>query len=998
MERTTGYQNLPKEIRAAIFRGEVFYFGIEFYLPSHDDIFSDPSQAVFRFSDTRFTWLDNLYKDRVKDIPELTKFIGKTFNQLGIEMANVERGASSGSSFVFRNLIRGFRVAVRIIFPELEDIEMSRLVWWGRVSNVQDISPTSVKINCSQEIGDFSYDINTKQYGQACPLFFGKGDCLGTETFEQKSLLYQNAFNLFGQGGCNRTEQRCIQLDNRDFYQGQNAVTVSGQFIRDEVTVKKFLFFFKIHKHNRIPVQWSSKNQSTNDNVTIPFVFGRARIELHPFVWADIGTQIIALVGGSIGPIQGFYNITCQNPDLTIVDVTQHLGEFGGVGTQQPDGRFIQSGPNSKLAYLGITYGGSPDADEPEDPPTTTAVMKGAIIPVRNPFTGDFINQWSNNPVWLTRFFLTNFIYTVVKPEWFNEVKNQDTANYCFTVIEDDTDAEIPVISGSSFGGFQDGEFTRFTSTNRYNADVLQTSLESFRAHNELSQSLSLVDDIDTDTVNGGGGGLPDIWWASPIGSPQLGQSRTYLALRYTANGVINDKAKLSDILFSLLLPTFRGFLRFNHYGQIEIDCRKPVNNSYIRLDTPIASTEIPVASTVKFSTTNGYLLIGVGKNTSEIAKVKGLRYVNGSSQCQVTATSSGGLGVTVSPTFVDRLGAPAEIYMDFEGTPSLGEQVSLKFVDPIDGQTAQNELLWDYYCDSETPENVALLFKTRLMASPSFRESWTAEIFPELPKRIVIRCQTGYVQLDRPLINPHFQGEEVLTVVEVYEDGRDEQSIKGTKDNMTDFRLGVRKQETYHGVTGTYISAVQDFRETQIQPRIAWDAAEQERNLNLLDLDLRFVDNYRQAAFLTKSATIDFVDGNLYATWQTGIRAMFHEEGEVVAVRHQTMEGVSYTPFTIENLSYSHSNMETSIEGKLYLSAAFDERVAKEEKFLEASLVPNPDFPTTPPPTLSAGGYSSTGTGDGVGGRRQDIYYETQTYETLPNQQVYSPEGRDKL
>lgn len=996
-----GYHNLPKEIIAELNRGQTFYFGIELFPPGTDEIWASPNMAVFHFSDSKFIWQGIKYKDKVEGIPELSKFIGKTFNRFSVELVNVQRGLESGSNFIFKYLIRGFRVGVRMIFPDL-GIEHSRLIWWGRVMNVEDITEKAVRLNCSQEVGDFSYELATQKYGQACPLWFGKGECLGNETLEQKSSLFQSAFNTFGQGGCNRTEVRCKQFDRageadsqRRLFQGQNIVTVIGQFIREEIVKKKILWFITIKKKNRIPVQWSSKNQSDNDDVNIPLAFGRVRIDLHAFTWADIGTQIIALMGGCKGQIEGFYNITCHNPNLTIAAVTQHLGELGGVGSQQPDGRFVASGHNSKLAYLGITFNGSPPEDEPEEVPAVSAVVKGSLIPVRNRF-GTFTKQWSNNPVWIARALLLNFPFTVVKESWFNEIKNQQTADYCFTVIEDDTDAEIPVISGSSEPDYQEGQFKRFRSTNRYDAHVhrLHNIEQQLIGQSELSNELQVasispeVIPIDIE--------YPDIWWASPIGNSAIGQSRTYLALRYTANGVINDKAKLSDVLFSLVFPTFRGYMRFNHFGQVEIDCRKPADNTFIRANVPLASTVIPVASVVKFISTYGYLLIGVGKNTSEIAKIKGIRYVNGAANAQVSVTTSGTIAIDVDTEFQERDGGPAEIYMDFSGTPSIGERICLKFDELID----QNDLSWDYFVDdaADDLDIVVQMFKTRLMASPAFREHFTADVFGGFPHRIVIRCQTGYIQLDRPTRFTHEQGEEVLRVVEVYEDGRDPEHEAAIADNMKEFIGGLQKQETYHAVEATYISAVQDFRETIIQPRVSWDAAEQERNLNKLSLDLRFVDNYRQAAWLTKSATIDFVDGNLWSKWKTGIRGLYHEEGDVVAVRHQTFEGLSYIPYSIEDISYSHATMETPLVGKLYLSAAFDERVAKEEKFLEASLTTNPNYQATPPPILTAGGYSSTGTGDGGGGIRQNIRYETQRYEVLPSQQVYSPEGRDKL
>lgn len=605
-----------------------------------------------------------------------------------------------------------------------------------------------------------------------------------------------------------------------------------------------------------------------------------------------------------------------------------------------------------------------------------------------------FVRQWSNNPVWITRFLMRNFPYTVVKEAWFDDVKNYHTAQYCFTVVEDDTDAEMPVVSSSDYESYQEEQWQRLRSENRYGT-VFQQAQDFINDYMELMR--------------------PDIWWTSPINQPTVGQSRTYLTNRFTCNGVINDKAKLADVLFSLVLPTFRGFLRFNMLGKIEIDCRKPVRQSFIRADMNAGVDSIPVQNVMSITRGNhvhgnlsgmgadlesqtelselDYVLIGVGKNTSEVARITGVRYVNGNEQTVVAASSSGAMGVVCPTAFIDRQSAPSEITIDFSGTPVAGERIELKFTEP-----SGEVLVWDYYVDQAdiNLDIVVQMFKTRLVASPRFRETWTADVFSGFPHRIVVRCQTGYINIDKKLTHQHLQGEELIRVVEIYEDGRDPVHKDGVKDNMRNFRYNVRKQETYHGVKPVYVSAVQDFRETEILSRIAWDAAEEERNLNLLELDLRFVDNYRQAAWLGKSATIEFVDGNLWASWGTGIRGLFHEEGDVVAVRHQTMEGISWTPFCIQNVAYDDSQQETKLEAKIYFSAAFDDRIAKEEKFLESSLATNEEYQATPPPILNSGGFSTTRTGDGAGDNAQGILYETYRYDTFPQLQKYSPEGRD--
>lgn len=987
-----GYENLPKEMIHEINRGD-FYLGVEFYLPDFDDIFGRPDLALFRLSASRFKWHNLNYRDAIKSIPEMKKSIGKSFNSMTLELTNVERGFNSGSTFVFKQLIKGFRVAVRIMFPTLEDVNMTRLIWWGRVVEAEDLDANGVKINCSQEIGNFSYEVATQKYGASCPLFFGKGECLGNETLEQKSPLFRAAFNAFGQGGCNRTFQRCDQLQNTKFYQGQNQVVVTGKFDRVVKTIVPFLLFFKKVKLTHTPVPYTSKNQSTSDDAYQAWIYGRSRMELRPFTWVDIGTELNALMGACRGKIQGFYNITCHNPSLTLTSITQHLGELGGEGTQQPDPRFPESGYNSRLAYIGASYSGSPPDDEPEEIPITSAIIKGFEILTYDGF-GGFKRAWSHNPVDVARDLITNFPYTVVKPTWFNETINARTFKRCFTVIEDDTDAEIPVITAAEFASYQNDEFQRFRSTSRYDANVLRLNngieapATGLARHNvALSESIENVP-IFADIYSY----PPDINWGSVINAPSVVQSRTYLMYRYTTNLVIREKSKLSDILFSLVLPTFRGFLNFDLFGKVGIDCRRPADNTFIRSNTAVTDAEVPVTNVVNYFATYGYLLIGNGLKTCEVAKIKGIRYVNGNAETVVSCTSTG-VGVTCPTAFIEREFAPAEITVEFNGSCSAGDLITLTFTEP-NGDV----LKWDYACDElDTTEVVAEMFRTRLMASPAFRESWTAEIFSLNKSKIYIRCQTGYIRLDRPLQYAHNIGEEILRVVEIYEDGKDAVHSNGIRDNMKDFVLNSKRQETYHGVKATYISAVRDFVQVEIQPRIAWDAAENERNMNFLELDLRGADSYKQAAGLQKAAAIHYIDGNLPAKFTTGLRGMFHEHGEVIAIRHQTMEGVSYTPFTVEDMSFSAQG-EVTLDVQLYLSAEFDERTAKEEKFLETTLSVNENYNTVPPPIATNGGYSTTRTGDGAGDKHNDIKFETPVYETLPGQQKYSPHGRDLL
>lgn len=1004
------YLDIPDRVKQHIKRGETFYIGVELYSFKTDDIFWHPEDAFFRMSDSNFTYLENEYKARLVGIPELTKFIGKDFNALSLEVGNVKRGSESGSHLVFNYLIRGFRVGVRLIFPDLP-IEESYLIWWGRVDHTEDLDEQSVKIICSQEIGDFAYELADEKYGSGCILHFGVGDCVGYEQIVEKSALYQQALSQFGQGGCNRTFERCNQFSYTDaegnlrdqtrFYQGQRQIAVTDYFYKEEIIKKKFLFFTIGKKIKRTPIQWSSKNQSENDGAAQGRIYGRCKVVGHAITWADIGSQIVALIGFGRGEVEGFYQITSNNEKLTIASVTQHKGELGGIGSQLKPQIFSQSGYNSRIAYLEVKLIGSEESETADELPTISSIVKGEIVDV--PFYDaqgnlNYRREWSHNPVWIIRHILLNsWTYQIIRPEWFDEEYNIVTANRCYEVVEDDTSAEVATVTAQEAESFIQDKWQRYTSAARYNASIYkyQNGVET----NFVSRSASLFGQNAVNLLRPPYIDPADMEWFGFYETPILQNPRTYLAFRHTLNLLVAETETLSDVLWSWSFPSFRGFFTFTHRGKLGLGMRKPIDNCFVRFDSEVVENEIAVTNVRKFVDTRGYLLIGIGKQTCEPAKMKGIRYVNAVANTVTKITTSGSLNVSCPDRFQDRTSAPAELRIELEGAPTIGECLKVSFKD------GEDELLWDYYVDDEDLNVVVQMLKTRLMASPAFREFWTAEVFASHPHTLVIQAQTGYILLEEALKFEHFGGEEILRVVEIYDDYKDvehvnqnENSRPDGKDNIKDFVLNGSGQENFHGAKAVYISAVDDFAEKEIQPRMVWDAIEQERSKKLIDLDLRGVDNYRQAAWLVKSAAIDFIDGNLPCKFVTGVGGTLHSEGECVAIRHQIMEGISYTPFTVEAISYDHSAQATSLGLKLYLSAAFDDRVAKVEKFLDATLTPNENYQVTPPPVLAEGGYSKTRTGDGAGDRENNIKYETYKYENIPHQQLYSPEGRDKL
>lgn len=989
-ETLNAYLEIPEALEIALENNDYQYL-VELYHPDNDDIFHFPQNAMLRYSTHDFIWQGLRYKGKLKEIPNMIKFIGKEFNTLNLTMLNVERGKDSASFLALNEILRGFRVAIRIVFKGA-DIEDTRLVWWGRLDKIAGLKTTDVAFNCSQELGNFSYEVATDKYGQACPLLFGRGNCLGTETLEEKSARFRRALELYGQGGCNRNFLTCKNFggEQERFYEGQNLVNRSGVFERIEYVKKKFLWIFSYKKKNVIPVQWSSDNQESSQDTVVPIAFGRVQLELQPFSWADTGEHLLALLGACKGGkygIEGFHNVQSRDANIPLQSVIQHLGTLGGVGTQTKSSLFFESGYNSNLAYLEARYASQP-ADQADDVPTTTSVIKAIKVPVLNRNTGEMDIQWTHNPVWGTRYFMTSFRYQVINPKWFNDEANQFTADYCYKVVEDDTNADIAVINN---GEFSNNPY-RYRASGRYNEDyhrLYEQPQAQLRENTSLNENLlpEFPTNENGDVIFGSG----DIDWFPASGTGNNLQ-RTFLVFRYTLNLLINDTVSISDLLHSFVFPTFRGFLHFNPFGKIEIQCKRPSPNAYVRTDAPIAK-EIPITNVKKLYNKGGYLIVGVGQPNAEIVEEKGIRYVNGCANTTVSTSSSSNLGVSVDENFDGYSNSASKVKLKFSGNSSAGERIELKFTESED-----DVLVWDYVLmnSNENLEVIAHLFKARLEASPSFNEFWSATIPQNERDAIVITCETGYLKLKEELKYEHFAGEEVLRVVEVYENNKDEDNLDGKKDNIVSLDFN-NNNEVYHAVKGTYISAIDDFRETEVLPRIAWDIVEQERNLNYLELDLRGVDNYRQAGWLIKSNKIDYVDGMLTADLVTNNpKAQLHQENDVVAVRYQTLEGVSYLPFAISSIDVNASDGTCGLMLKLYLSAVYDERVAQEETFQETTLTTNQSPTDIPPATISSGGYSNTRTGDGNADTVQNIKFEPKPYSVLNAR--YHTQGRDTI
>lgn len=955
---------------------------VEIYTRDTEDITSiaAPALAIARWSNTCFDWITDegthSYEAKVLDFPSVKSYLGEEINNAEVVVSNAERGLGSTARFVLNNQIKGCWMVIRLIFPRLRN--QSRVVFWGKCDRPGGINSEEIEITARQELGNFGQEIPFRDYGVQCPLDFARpgGSCLGDQTLQEKSLAYQQAVADYGTGGCNKRFTTCTFLGNTRYFQGQQVVAVSGQFsyVTVEEVVKRVLFWTKRKKVRKIKSDsWSSVNQSEGGE-TIPLAFGRCQLQGQPFTWADRGTQVRALQGFCEGKISAFNFIRSRTEGINIIQTIEHLGDWGGVGTQTPDIMFEgHSGFNSRLAYLEVATDGS-SPTQVDDAPIVTAVIRGLELPVPNVDGQYTMLEWTNNPVHVLRFVLTDKRFGKIPEYRMDDEEGLITAGDCETIVEDRTNDEAIILPSNEFYNYNTG-YRRYRSASRYSA--YKESFDRLGLFNPLQ-------DMEFPEFE-----HPEIRWFNPFQPYTLPPQNVILRQKYTFNGALQEKTELLDFINERILPTFKGFINYSPNGKIQIKNRRKADNGYVRMPTRAGATRVAISNVQPWMRDRrGFIVVGVSLEEAEVREVTTFSYSTACNNMVLTATSTGGISVITSGILSNGSEAhPSMGFITLGGSVSVGNTVEVTL------DSGDNEFKISYSADGiEDLAGFARMLTQHLNCNPQFHNYLTAYILESDPHTINIRCETGYLWLDEPLEFDHQEGEEILRVEHVFENcGELTANTSARFDNIIEgsFQWNDEVSEEYNAVTAKYTSAVDDFHLANLLPRAAWDTIDLEGELNKKELDLTFVDNYWQAAYLTKGEAIDLIDGNINFTFETNILAAQLEFGDVVAVRHDSGDGaLNYVPAWVTSLEFDLNSFKVKIGLKLYLSAAFDLHVAPIDSLLTTTLNAE-DLPEVLPPTIGSSG--------GLGGGTEPVYPRaSHDYYAQFQRAVYSPSGQD--
>ncbi len=943
---------------------------VEIYTRATEDInsASAPGKAIDLFSNTCYTWTNitgsYTYKAKITGFPEVQSYIDGQLNSAEIEFSNVERGENSMSRFVLDNNIKGCWLVIRLLFPDSP--EDSYVAFWGKCARPGEINNSTMVISATQDIGNSAQQIPFRSYQAHCPLEFARagGGCLGDQTLDQKSVSYRTAVALYGTSGCNKTFSTCTLLANTNYFQGQRVVAVSGQFsyVTIEEVVKRVLFWTK---RKKVPTNhsdnWSSVNQSEGNEI-VPVAFGRCQIQGHPISWADIGTQVKSLQGFCEGRISAFTFIRSRTEGINIVSSAEHLGDWGNVGTQTPETLFNGvSGPNSRLAYLEIlTNGSSPT--QVDDAPIVTAVIRGLEVPVPDPTGAYTLSEWSNNPAHITRFVMSDLRFGRIPAYRFDDAVCIDTANDCDSIVEDRTNDEAAVLPANEAVNYGVG-YRRFGSAGRVSA------YKNMYDNGDFGDQPLVADPPEFQE--------PEVTWFNPFEPYTIPRNDVILRQKYTFNGAVTEKGTILDFLFKNLLPTYKGYISYAPNGKIQIKNRRKADNGYLRMAGNPGDARVAVSNIRPWIGNNkGYLLVGVSLEDAEVRGTTGFEYSTACNELPISATSTLEMTASTSGTMSGgSLVTPALGYIDIGGTVSPGASVNVTF------NTGEDVFNVCYIADGvEDNPAFARMLCAFLNAHLQFQSYLTAYILDNNPTRILVRCESGYLLLDQELEFKHDVAEEVMRVQAVFENcGELTANSSARFDNIISdsFKWNTDNTDEVNAITAKYTSAIDDFHLTSLLPRAAWDTIDLEGELKQEELDLTFVDNYWQAAFLAKCEAIERIDGNLFFNFGTDLSAILLELGDVVAVRHDSGDGaLNYVPVWITANKLDLDKFTVMLTAKLYLSAAHDLDVQPIDVLLTTTLN-SALLPDVTPPTIGSNGGVSTSSVPNIVRPSSDTYYK---------------------
>lgn len=726
-------QSFTPEFQAELDKGQlepwVLVDGYEFYDPDYipgPDGF-DPADALECFAGQELTWNGVAYRREVISRGDIVLNVGEKTNSVSINFSNISRYLAT---FAQSQTIEGMLLCIRCIAPAVTND--SKAEFHGRCDKPGDIDKKSFPLTARQDFGNLNQSAPPRKFTADDP----EGRLPSDDLYE--------GFPFFAVPG------------SYAFPSVQPSSGTIGRLLQRRETVRK-------------TEQWSHVTDTPYGS-SVPEVFGRCQMPGIPLAAVDKGIYIGAMWVFANGPIAAIDNVKTQQAGIsdpictfTPTPAAVHLGDAGGTGTNLGNTCQADLGGGLKYSHTAYVdgavvpteYFSNPSLSDPNvlnELPLVTALILGRIVPLPDG-SGDYVLEgWTDNPVHIARFILTHPAFVNIDPGFMEDEINYLTSLHCDEAILDDSESQLIPIATPDL--LQAGTaFTRYRSTGLIRPrSILYNEFGDNSIIPELEDGPYLP--IDSD------GGPDDVF--CPIGQhhdpdtglcvadvPGINATQGLLRVRYNCNFPITEEIRVVDLLYKIVLPAFRGYLKVTGKGKMAICSEMPSSATRLRSATAVGATSIPVSDVTPWKSgpelLQGRIVISGGQIHSENRVVTSTDYSTSGNAITLTATDTGGVTATASGATL----SGGSTSVQASGTVTLSGSADGTVTITIDGVSVAYIL-----SGTDTIETAAAMLTAHINATRRLRQYIIAEW--DGATVITIKCLHGALNVSSAFLKVH--------------------------------------------------------------------------------------------------------------------------------------------------------------------------------------------------------------------------------------------------
>lgn len=657
----------------------------------------DPADAVEKFASQTITWNGIAYRRGLESHGDISKNMGEKTNSTSFVFSNIDRYPAT---FAQSQPVEGLYAVVRTVAPSV--ITDSLVPFVGRNDKPGDIDKKSFPLSARQDFANINQEIP--------PRLFTAEDPNG------------------------RTPSDLL-------YEGFRILPLMGNFSIPVTTASTSFFgrLFGKKKTTNETRQWSSLDATPYGSV-VPMHFGRVQVEGIPLFFSDIGYSLVGLWAWGEGRVDRITNVVVRDENLTLATQRDAFGDPGGTLTNldainpsdYPQGA-IAHGYLSKTAYTVLSIRGSA-GDVVDEAPLVTSLIRGLRIPVPNSSGVYASSAWSDNPVNVARFILTDTRLVGINSGFMEDSVNYLTSLHCDEPLIDDSNGEVSLITSTDQpqGG---------TNIRRFRSTGVITP--RWILYNYLGDVSIIPEEVDNTYTA-----------FSPTSIPSTFAINRLLRRRYVVNFPLTERVRAVDCLYKTVNPAAKLFYRVNKRGKYEIRSEKSADSSHLRAATAVDATSLLIKDVTPWKTgpdlLTGRLLTGFGLTTSEVRNVSSATYTADGNAVTLAASVTGG-GVTATASGANlTLGSTtvqASGTVTIGGTPAAGNTATIT----IDGIASTHTLNAD-----DTTGTVAAMLSALINANLKLNKYIKATWLAASPTIVTIQSKQGVLNLDSALLKAH--------------------------------------------------------------------------------------------------------------------------------------------------------------------------------------------------------------------------------------------------